>query len=390
MQEEKNAGGKRSSEEETYLGDFMSLEVFMVDFVRGLKRFWWTAVVFIAVFCAAAYGHSKKTYVPIYKAEASFSIMSENSSSVGGASSYSAYYNTALANQLSKTFGIIINSQLMRSILQQELGTAALNGTVTAKNSVESAPIFTITVTSRSPQDAMKILQAVIDNYPRLAKYVIGETEMTVFSYPNEPEEPINPFSCKKEIAAAVFAGAAISLFIMALYAFTRDTVRSRGEIREKLNQKCLAEIPKVNVKRRNTRRETMVTISQRNAGFSEAFRYLKRRVVNILGEENAKIVAVTSAYPGEGKQRFPITLRLQFLKAAKEPLFWEWISKGKAFSNISVRMRTQGASATLSPANAVSAPLSAKPKADLIFTMRERKRRARQPRRIFPSFWSL
>lgn len=320
MQDETTAQKTPETGEETYLGDFIKLEVFIVDFFKALKRFWWTAVILVAVFCVAAYAHCKKEYRPYYTAEAAFSISSENTSSIAsGASSFSSYYNSGIAQQLSKTFSYIINSETMRSILYDELGAKAMNGSVSAKNNVESVPIFTITVTSSSAQDAYDILNAVIENYPRLAQYIIGETQMSIFTEPKLPTEPTNAFSCKKEIVIATAAGLFLSFLMMAVYALTRNTVRQRDDIKTKLNQKCLVEVPWVNVKKRKNNVETMVTVSQKHAGFSEAFRYLKRRVVNHLDRHNQKIVAVTSAYPGEGKTTVSYNLALSIAQSGKK-----------------------------------------------------------------------
>ena len=170
MQDETTQQKSPEAGEETYIGDFIKLDVFLVDFFKAFKRFWWTAVIFVAVFCVAAYAYCKKDYKPYYTAQASFSISAENTSSIAsGASSFSSYYNSGVAEQLSKTFSYIINSETMKSILYDELGATAMNGTISAKNNVESTPIFTITVTSSSPDDAYNILEAVIENYPRLA-----------------------------------------------------------------------------------------------------------------------------------------------------------------------------------------------------------------------------
>lgn len=320
MQEETKTAKTEESREETYIGDFIKFDVFLVDFFKAFKRFWWTAVVFVAVLCTVAFFYCKKEYKPTYTAQASFSISAENTSSIAsGASSFSSYYNSGVAEQLSKTFSYIINSETMRSILYERLGTSSLNGTVSAKNNVESVPIFTITVNSPSPEDAYSILEAVIENYPRLAQYIIGETQMTIFTKPKMPTEPSNPFSCKKEMIIAAAVGLFLSMMIMTVYAFTRNTVRQRDDIKTKLNQKCLVEVPWVNVKKRKNNAETMVTISQKHAGFSEAFRYLKRRVVNHLDRHSQKVVAVTSSFPGEGKTTVSYNLALSIAQSGKK-----------------------------------------------------------------------
>lgn len=303
-----------------YFGDMVKLDVFAVDFWKGFKKLWWLAVLIIASLSLFAFYNCKKNYVPQYMAQASFSISTIGSSSgASGASSYSSYYNSALAEQLSKTFGYIINSATMKQILIERLGVSGLNGTISASNDVANAPLFTITVTSSSPEDAYNILCAVIENYPRLAQYVLGETLMSIYSPAQYPEKPYNEFSCKKDVTIAVFAGVFVSCLIFALYAISKKTIRKKDDIKELLNQKCLGEIPWADVKKRSARSAGFITISDRNADFSESFRYLKRRVVKRLDEDGKKVLAVTSAFSGEGKTTVSYNLALAIANSGKK-----------------------------------------------------------------------
>ncbi|MGN0468578.1 MAG: polysaccharide biosynthesis tyrosine autokinase, partial [Acutalibacteraceae bacterium] len=301
MQEDKINGEEQA--EETYVGNLIRLDVLIVDLWKAFKKFWWTALIFVLAFSSLTVYKCKKEYVPIYIAKASFSVSAENTSSVAsGASSYSAYYNAAATQQLSKTFSYIINSSTMKTILLRQLNTPTLNGTITATNEVESAPIFTIQVQSTNPQDAYNILTAVMENYPRLAQYVVGETQLKVFSEPKVPEEPSNTLSYKREVIIAAAVGLVLSAGIMFIYAFTRNTIRKRDDIKEKLNRRCLVEVPLVKQTKRSVKKNGFVTISPKYPAFSEAFRYLSRRITNLLNKNGEKTLAFTSTYSGEGK----------------------------------------------------------------------------------------
>ncbi len=320
MEEKEEISESTEKQDGLYFGDLIKLDVLAVDFWKGFKKLWWLAVLIITALSLFAFYNCKKNYVPQYMAQASFSISTVGSSSgASGASSYSSYYNSALAEQLSKTFGYIINSATMKQILTERLGVSGLNGTISASNDVANAPLFTITVTSTSPEDAYNILCAVIENYPRLAQYVLGETSMSIYSPAQYPEKPYTVFSYKKEVAVASFAGVLISCLIFALYAFSKKTVRKKDDIKERLNQKCLGEIPWVDVKKRGKRSAGFVTISERNADFSESFRYLKRRVVKRLDEEEKTVLAVTSSFPGEGKTTVSYNLALAIANSGKK-----------------------------------------------------------------------
>lgn len=316
--EEKAAAGQ-PSDDGIYFGDLIKLDVLFVDIWKAFKKYWWLCLLLVAGLSALAYGNCKKSYVPQYTAKASFSISTVNASSgASGAGSYSSYYNSSVAEQLSKTFGIVINSSTMRQILMNELGVNGLNGVISAKNDVANAPLFTITVTSSSPKDAYDILNAVIENYPRLAQYVLGETSMSIYSPAQYPTAPSNHFSYKRKVVIAAALGVLLSAVLLVLTALFKSTVRKKEDVEERLNQKCLAQIPWVEVKKRGSNKKEFVTISQRHADFSEAFRYLKRRTAKRLDKKGSKVLAVTSAYPNEGKTTVSYNLALAFANSGK------------------------------------------------------------------------
>lgn len=318
--EENEVSKSPEGENGLYFGDKVRLDILAVDFLKGVQKLWWLAVIIVAALSLFAFYNCKKNYVPKYVAKASFSISTLGSNSAAsGASSISSYYNSALAEQLSKTFGYIINSAAMKQILLDRLGTNGLNGTIGASNDVANTPLFTITVTSTSPKDAYDILCAVIENYPRLAQHVLGETEMSVYSPAQYPEEPDNPFSYKKDVFVSALTGAFVSCLIFAFYAFSKNTIKRKSDIKEKLNQKCLAEIPLVGVKRRNKKTPLLITVSQKNADFSESFRYLKRRVLKRVVSPEKKVIAVTSTVPGEGKTTVSYNLALSIAQSGKK-----------------------------------------------------------------------
>lgn len=317
--EEKEAA-VQSNDDGLYFGDIVKLDVLLVDVWKAFKKYWWLCLLIVALLSAAAYENCKKSYVPQYVAKASFSISTVNASSgASGAGSYSSYYNSGVAEQLSKTFGIIINSSTMRQILMNKLGVNGLNGTITAKNDVANAPLFTITVTSSSPKDAYDILNAVIENYPRLAQYVLGETSMSIYSPAQYPTAPSNHFSYKRNVILAAALGVFLSASLLVLKALFKSTVRKKEDIEERLNQKCLGQIPWVEMKKRGSGKKEFVTISQKHADFSEAFRYLKRRTAKRLDKNSSKVLAVTSAYANEGKTTVSYNLALAFANSGKK-----------------------------------------------------------------------
>lgn len=92
------------------------LSVFAKDSLRMLLRLFWLplllAVVFSALFCYNA----KRSYRPMYKASATFTV---NVVGMSGASA--SYYSKSTAEQFARTFPYILTSGVLRNLICEDL-----------------------------------------------------------------------------------------------------------------------------------------------------------------------------------------------------------------------------------------------------------------------------
>ena len=136
------------------------------------------------------------------------------------------------------------------------------------------------------------------------------ETNETDFSsanasfvdYATRPYVPVKP----KKALIVVLAGL-LSLILGVMLALLREaldnTVRSAGELEEKLRQGILGVIP---LEQSNNKNQEVVTsklyLSKGHNNFAEAIRSLRTSVVLAGLDKQQKIIVVTSSVPGEGK----------------------------------------------------------------------------------------
>ena len=128
----------------------------------------------------------------------------------------------------------LLDSDLLLDRVKADLGVEYLSGTPSARV-IENSNLFTLSVTSRDPQAAYDILQALIKNYPAVAEYVIGKTQLNMIDYPELPTTPYNSTRHLKLTAIGGFSGFALGLGIVLLYTLLRNTVRKEKDITEKL-----------------------------------------------------------------------------------------------------------------------------------------------------------
>ena len=168
----------------------IDLSVLLRRMLRALRRLWPVCLALI-VLCAAVMGwRAHRTFRPMYRSEAVFSV---SLSFIGGTdvSSYSQYYNKSAAQQVTDTFPYLLSSDRMQELLRQRLGTASINGSISA-SPIPDTSFFVLTVESPGAQDAYDILRAVIDVYPQVNRLVLGETQLVVNQEPSLPDAPYN------------------------------------------------------------------------------------------------------------------------------------------------------------------------------------------------------
>ena len=289
------------------------IDIFRIlqEFGKALGRLWWLVVV-LAVVCGGAMGlRAWRGYTPMYASEVTFTIRMDDSSltDIGGSTSY---YDKATAEQLTKTFPYLIQSELMQTKLRQAMGVDMLNGSISAQT-VENTNLFSLRVTSSDPQDAYDILMAVTEVYPQVADYVIGNTEMNLLTVPEVADAPYNAFRPLRTVCKGAVLGCVLGLGAVLLYAFTRRSIRDPEDIRRRLNLTCIATLPKVTFKRRGKEIDRRISIRNQRvtSAFQESVRSMRMKFLRQAQKQQAQVILVTSTLPGEGKTTVAVNLAL-------------------------------------------------------------------------------
>ena len=277
------------------------------DMWKGFKRFFWLMPIIILIFAGGFFTIEKIRYRSTYEAFTSFAI---NTRTAYGYTS--TYYNKAVAKQLSKTFPYILTSGALQEVVREDLDVDNLNGTISA-SALEDSSVFTISVTSTSPQGAYDILQSVINNYPRVAEYIIGETQLEIIDESGIPTRPVKNARYRRAVVLGGTVGVLVCLFLLAVYAATRHTVRGDEDLKNNLSLPYLGAIPHIKTKVRSRNRGTTVLMDNKEspAALGECLRTIRTRFIREADAIGAKTVLITSASEGEGKTSVAINLAI-------------------------------------------------------------------------------
>lgn len=280
----------------------IDLSTLFRNFFRIFFRRLWV-VILAAVIGGSAMGYrSYKAYTPYYEAKAIFAVSAGYTYALD-VQSYSTYYDTTAARQVVSTFSDIISTEAMRELIAQSLGKDTFNATISASLAAENSNLFALTVRSSDPQEAYDVLNAVMENYPRVAAMVLGDTRIYVIEEATVPASPANSRSWKGSAVKGAILGAGVVVLIMGIIALSIHTVNSADDLKNAVSIKCLGTLPYCRVKKRTGGNGSiLITESSASRPFTEAILTVRARLLHYCKKNDAKVILITSTVPGEGK----------------------------------------------------------------------------------------
>lgn len=280
----------------------LDITLLLRDCLRGLRKFWIIGLAMVVLMAAFGGIRSARSYVPMYRCQASFTVNTVQSGSSDGDYSYSFYYDQTTASQMAATFPYILRSNLLMDLLKEDLGVSWINGSITA-SSVANSNLFVLTVTGTDAKATLSILEAVIRNYPRVAQYVIGDTQLNMIAAPRLPEAPYNELEWVSSAVKYGVLGALAFAALLVVYALLRNTVRRESEITDKLQMNSLGTVPAVVFKQHTGKVDRSLSIKNEKTGtaFQESIRSIALEVAARVEETPRRVIGVTAAAAGEG-----------------------------------------------------------------------------------------
>lgn len=271
-------------------------------FLRALRRFYPLVLALAILGSLGIAFYQNERYVPEYKAYCTFAVRVVNKAATGEANaSYSVYYDKDLAEQMDKTFSYVLTGDLLRDQIRESMGSDADLGRVEAK-SIEGSNVFMITTYAGTPEQAKKLLDAIMSVYMEAAQAIIGEMESEIVEEPVVSDTPHNKPSFVKNAALGFIFGLMPGLFLLVLYTYFRRTVLFPEDLEELVNMPCFGIIPLVNMKKMLNGTEADSHLGLEESAFRENARGIARKLETEAKKKGMKIILVTGTLPGEGK----------------------------------------------------------------------------------------
>lgn len=320
------------------------------DFASGIQKFWWLSAVLAALMGTLALYVSYARYVPLYRASATYTVLIQNDTLAGNGSqsAYSFSYSRTTAQRLSAAFEYSLRSNILQKKICGDLGVDTMPAALSAEFAA-GTNMMTVSALGPDGELARQALLSFAEHYGDVTVYIIGPSKLVTISEPECPQAPYNAHFWQETTIKAVLLGALLGAAWIVLYAILRQTVRSKADIRQELNQTCLGVLPLISFKRHKRRMDTRILLTNPAVGgdFMESIRLLRDAVLNAL-REGERALLITSTAPDEGKSVVTLNLAAILSKGEKRVIVIDADLRNSGSSGIAalLRLRRDGTAA--------------------------------------------
>ena len=163
------------------------LHIELYSLFRDIVLNIWVVILaaLIGLMSVNIWNHSMHT--PMYTSTATLLVNIRNSA---------AYSDTNLCSstEMAESFTEVFKQSTMKQYAADYLGMGRFEGSVSS-SVLDNTNIFTVSVTSSSPEMSYRELCAILEVYPQISEFVFSDSVIEIMRSPNLPSHPSNTIS---------------------------------------------------------------------------------------------------------------------------------------------------------------------------------------------------
>ncbi len=301
--------------------DFSSLleKVDLYSILRDTLRNFW-AILLGAIAVAMIVNMTVRAdFRNTYSTQATFVVTSKTSSNY-------TYSNLSAASTMANSFSNILNSNLLKKKVCQDLGTDTFQATASAEV-ISDTNLMTLKVTADTPQNTYRTIRSIMYNMSDLTQYVSTDMVMEVLQDPAVPTRADASFSARAQTQKAFV----ISVFVLSLafmyLSYRKETIKSEKDLENKLDAKSLGMLHYEERYKslgdwiRHKKKKHLVTELTAKFEFVERYKKIAAHISAQAHKNGAKTILVTSVQEHEGKSTVSANLALTLVQQSYKVL---------------------------------------------------------------------
>ncbi len=275
---------------------------------------------------------NSSTYTPMYTSTTTLIVNLKNSATY-------SYTNLSSSSELANIFTNVFVQPTMKSYAADHLGMDSFEGSVTSKV-LSDTNIFTVSVSSSSPETSYRELCAILEIYPQISESVVSDAVIEVMRYPNLPKGPSNSISVQDRTIAVIGCALVVAAIVVWL-SVTRDTVKDEKSFKENVDAKLFGIVG--HERAHQTLRDRILKLKQAllitNAfasfRFTEQYHKIATKLEYERRHNGAKIILLTSLAENEGKSTTAANIALALASRNNKVLLLDMDFKKPALHKI-------------------------------------------------------
>lgn len=284
-----------------------SIDVFSI--LRDILKDWWLILVAGLIAAMGSYIVASERYEPVYTTGTTFVVSAKGTAS-------SVYANLSTAQSMAELFDKILNSDVLKTKINEDIGTETLPGTIESQV-IPETNLLVLTVKAPTPKLSFDIIQSVMNNYTSVSDYMTGNAILQVLEAPTLPMAPSNPLNTKDISQKAFLIGAAAMIVLLAVLSYLRDNVKNEKEVSKKLDTRLFGTVyhenkyKSIEARLHHKKMSVLITNPTVSMSFVETFKKLRTKLEYQANKHQMKVVMVTSVQENEGKSTVATNLAL-------------------------------------------------------------------------------
>ena len=251
-----------------------------------------------------------------YTSNATLAVMSKRTTGY-------AYNNLSAARSVATSFTSILNSDIMKKMVCEDVGLESFGATATARV-ISETNLLTLKVTSNSPERTFKIIRSIMKLYPDLLQYANTTMVMEVLAQPQIPVRSVSGSSAVGMAKRAFVFTFAVLTAAFVYLSIRHDTIKSEKDLREKLDATALGSIEYERLRKTKSdigKRSVLLNDATASFSFVESYKKIAASVLKSAERNNAKVIMVTSVAEHEGKSTVAANLAIAIQNQGKRVL---------------------------------------------------------------------
>lgn len=295
----------------------MTEQIDLTNIIRRILK-QWKMILMAAVIVALGTGIlSSRLYTPEYETSAIIVVYGKNATSG----------NVEDARETAEVFQEIITSSLLQKKVAEVLEMPSLPGTISCEN-IPNTNMITLKVRAATSQNAMIVMNGVLDHYNEVAGSLLGDMVLQVLEEPKVPMQAAEIYDGKMILSETFVITAALICAVLFFYFYFRDDIKNEAQVEKKLDARLFASIYHEDMDKGirlpfKKKKKTKILLNNpvTSFGYIETFNKLATKVIYRIDRKDRKTILVTSVQENEGKSTISANLAMALAKSGKKVL---------------------------------------------------------------------